>query len=420
VNVVETLAGAIGSPKTTTVSNVLPVAVHDADYANATGNVGDTLSTVPNIGSNASAFTFVSTREFTVGQRYGKKTGVAETTDAMNLPAVIPVGSYTAFLAFQATNIASNRNLLNQTKGSIDILWADNAIRHNGTAVPANGFNVAACNLGGLVVEMDVYDATTGTATFYRNGVSIGSGSVPTRSGTPTGAVINNANSPNASGIAGDYLATKTWNVALPPEQAVQAMENVRAAYNAKYDRFIPPTAQKAYAFWTDSMSVIPDVPTGVGQQFGLQYTPNAYCFNGGVAGNTSTQVLTRFNASALPYKDKTTFFWCMRNDPGAAIDTPTGIANIQAMINQLDDPTRFVVPLSCWTNTEFAAGPGNANYDAIAQRRAAQMAAWPNNWVDVTDIIQAGHTGDGQHPDAAGAILIAQRFKTFTDGKGW
>ena len=395
-----------------------PIAIHDASFSTETGAVGDLLTVVPNVGSNGTDFTFISTREFNVGQRYGKKTGLATSQDAMNLPTYIPIGSdYTIFVAFQVDNLSGNLQFFTQYKTSvIDIFHTISAVRHNGIAVPANGYNFTnSANLG-LQTLAWVYKLSTGTVDTYINGQLAASGAVPLRSGTVDSAVFNNLSgslSPT-SGINGNYLGAKVWHTALDAAQVAVVSNSFTSSYATPYNRYIPTTAQKGYAFYGDSMFNTPDSANSVPNKFAVLYTPNSDVQARGVNGNTSTQVKTRFDT--LPqYRNQPTAFWCGRNDPSVPA---TVISNIQGMVNQLDNPSNCIVMLTTWNTTEFAAGPGNAGYDTIATLRAAQVAAFGSLTLDANDITQANNY-DGLHPNSAGSILIAQRIKDRFDSMG-
>lgn len=404
---------------------VVPTPLHRADFGSMSESTGATIASIPNTGSSDVAFTTVSGREPIVGTIYGKKTMLTTTGSAINLPALIPYAtSYSILVAHQPPSGAAsggNRDLIYQWDGAIDLLFASNAIRHNGTGVPANGFNFTSDTVAAFNVIVITYDLVSGTGKAFRNGALIASGPLPARSGTLVSGIINNvSNALGNNGVAADWLDLQIWSTTLTDAEAIQASKNARDAYSATYGRFVPPTAQKAYAFWTDSMSVTPSVAEGVNQQLGLLYTPNAFVYNGGFIGNTSTQVRTRFEtAGNQVYRQLTNVFWCMRNNFSVGINVATGIADLQAMIAALDDPSRFLVLLTCRTVPEMSAGPGNASYDAMTASRAAQIAAFPNNYLDVETIVLA-HNSDQQHPDATGAQLIAAEIKAWLVGKGW
>lgn len=406
-----------------TVPVVVPTPTQDVDYNNASDAVG-VVMTVPlaNIGSLGGTFGFPVTKEPTVDQRYGKKTALVTNTKAIIPVAIIPqVGSYTVLVAVQPTAFPSSRWFMQSRSASIDILYQHNFIGHNGSSIPANGFSVATPGLNGFVVRVYSYNSSTGIMTVYENGNVLGSGPVPTRLGSITSTIFNNdSNAPASLGLSGVYFAHKIWDVALSAAQAAKASSDVRDQYNATYNRFSPANAQKQYAAWGDSLFNTPDTANSVAKKLELEYSPTAYCYPGGVNGETSTAVKTRFDARVVD-RHAPNLICCMRNDNASAISETTGIANIQGMIAQLDSPGRYIVQLLHWNNTELAAGPGNAAYDAIDLRRNAQIAAFPaGNILDVGAIIRANTSDSGTHPNAAGAILVAQAYKALLDSKGW
>lgn len=403
---------------------VVPTPVHNADYNNVADAVGVVMTgPVANIGSAGGNFTFPVGREFTVGQRYGKKTANSINNQKCIIPpAIIPqAGSYSFLIASQITSFASSMWYTQYRTGNIDIMLQHNFAGHNGTTVPTNGFALTTPILLGFDVRVVSYNSVTGIMSVYENENLLASGAVPARLGSITAAIFNNnANVPGTSGLTAEFMADKVWNVALSAAEAAQACREVRDLYNATYNRFTPPNAQKSYAMWGDSMYNTPDAANKLPTLFQALYTPNAYVYPGGVNGETSTQVKTRFDARVVD-RHVPNFFACMRNDNAAAITAATGVTNLQGMVAQLDDTSKYLIQLPHFNNTELAAGPGNAAYDAIDVRRNAVIAAFPaNRLYEVGDIYRANTSDIGTHPNAAGSALAVTRIKGITDGFGW
>ena len=117
---------------------------------------------------------------------------------------------------------------------------------------------------------------------------------------------------------------------------------------------------------------------------------PGSYVLNEGVGGDTSTQVLTRFNAAPTLHNG-TTIIWAGRND----FSSPdTVMANIAAMVAALPSPKRFLVMsiTNAATPSETNA-PGNTAYTSIIALNARIQAAYPNNYFDVRSYLIAQHT---------------------------
>lgn len=412
--------GGSGAPF---VPIVVPTPTQDVDYNNSAEAVGVVMSTaLANLGSAGGTFGFPVTKEPTVDQRYGKKTALVTNTKAINPVAIIPqAGNYSFLVGVQPTAIGSSQWFTQYRSGNIDIMYQHNFVGHNGQTIPTNGFAITTPPLNGFICRVMSYDAGTGILTVYQNGAVLASGPVPARLSSITSTIFNNnSNAPASLGLSGIYFAHKIWAVALSAAEAGQAIENVRAQYNATYYRFSPPNAQTQYAAWGDSMFNTPDAANKFPNKLQEAYTPNSYCYPGGVNGETSSDVKVRFDARLVD-RHAPNLFACLRNDNGSGITPATGIANLQGMIAQLDDPSKYLIQLVHFNNTELAAGPGNPAYDAIDVRRVATMAAFPaGNLYEVGDIYRANTSDSGTHPNATGTTLAAARVKAILDAKGW
>lgn len=92
-------------------------------------------------------------------------------------------------------------------------------------------------------------------------------------------------------------------------------------------------------ATWGDSLTAGNEDGTGVTYPNVLASLLNTTVFNGGVGGQTSSQILTRFQARPDLWGNFTVI-WSGRND----VPFSTVLPNIQAIVNSLPSPQRFVV----------------------------------------------------------------------------
>ena len=383
----------------------LPDPLHDASFLTTVGAGGADLASVPNIGTNGTAFTFTAPGPFSVGTLNGVRAAMSSKSDNMISP-VVPQGSYTLLAAYQQTTTGSGAIFWQyQASTTIDISLGATAYR-NGVNNPVS---FTSANLNAFTVRVVTFDAATGTGRVYENGVEIASGTGQARPGSPTVAAVNNT--PAGSGATGAdaaWLGLTVWPGLLTPAQIQRASDIVRNRYGATYGRFSPTIAGPVVAFWGDSMLNVPDPANTVLAKWAALVSGTAV--GAGVDGNTSTQVRARQQTStAIGYRNRVGVFWCMRND--VAGQTAAGISNIQQMIAGLDDPTRYIVLLTPYSATETAAGPGNAGYDLVAEKRAAQIAAFGARTLDVQSIVSANNT-DGMHLNAAGSQLVAEAIR--------
>jgi lysophospholipase L1-like esterase len=150
----------------------------------------------------------------------------------------------------------------------------------------------------------------------------------------------------------------------------------------------------------------------------------NYSLFSGGVAGETSTQIKTRFLAASDATRGQKTSIWAGRNN---FADPTTVKADIAAMVAAFTG-TNYIV-LSVFNGA--GQGIGTPEYDTIIQlnldlaatygshyydMRAFFVAQYdPNNAQDVidhaADITPTSLRTDTQHPNAAGYTLIGNKL---------
>lgn len=193
----------------------------------------------------------------------------------------------------------------------------------------------------------------------------------------------------------------------------------------------------KAYAtipatisIWGDSLSAI-KMPNGVRSLYEIVPT---WVYDGGVGGDTSTQIRTRMIAAPTMYGN-TTVIWAGRNNYTAPA---TVKADIAAMIAALGH-NRYIV-LSILNGDYPTEYLGQADYNTIIALNADLAALYPNNFLDVRnplvalydsgnaqDLIDHGRDIpptsiriDNIHLTPTGYNFVAAKIKAFIDAAGW
>jgi len=183
-------------------------------------------------------------------------------------------------------------------------------------------------------------------------------------------------------------------------------------------------------AMWGDSMT------QAYGQRMSLQFPSGRQLFNGGVIGESSSQIKSRFLADTT-HRNWINVIWSGHND----YLKQGSLANIQEMIAALIQAgnSRFVVLTNCpWANSQYLGGPERAVFELL---NTAIRAAFPNNVVDVAAELLAGGNGSAEdNQDAASGLvprslrwpgdtihlndqgqdLVASRVRQFIVSRGW
>ncbi|UIJ80020.1 GDSL-type esterase/lipase family protein [Rhizobium leguminosarum] len=105
--------------------------------------------------------------------------------------------------------------------------------------------------------------------------------------------------------------------------------------------------------------------------------------YNGGIGGQTSTEVTDRSIAD-IDYTDRAHIFFCGTNGPGSG---HTVLGDIQAAVVALPAGTKFLILPSFNSDTERA---GSAGYINKMANNAAVAAAFPNNYLDIRSMLIA------------------------------
>ena len=160
----------------------------------------------------------------------------------------------------------------------------------------------------------------------------------------------------------------------------------------------------------------------------------NYYCYNGGVGGETSTQIKNRMIANSSKFGN-ISVFWVGRNDPFTSVGDINLIkSNIAQMIDSLIAPKRFIV--MSVMNGEYGASEyiGGARYNLMIQLNNELAALYPNNYIDIRsylvsqynpaipqDVIDFGHDippsslrSDALHLNLTGYNKVATQVFNF------
>jgi lysophospholipase L1-like esterase len=155
-----------------------------------------------------------------------------------------------------------------------------------------------------------------------------------------------------------------------------------------------------------------------------LRMTRNVY--NQGVSGESSTQILARFLAQADRVRNGVTVIWSGRNNPTVAA---TVVSDVQGMTSRLQD-SRFVV-LDVINKSDGTENAGSPAYNNIVAVNAALLAAFPNNYIPIRELLVAASGGendapapdttvDGLHLTSTWYDWVAGQVQSFITSKGW
>jgi lysophospholipase L1-like esterase len=158
---------------------------------------------------------------------------------------------------------------------------------------------------------------------------------------------------------------------------------------------------------------------------------------NGGVGGETSTQITTRALADILD-ANRIALIWMGLNDTdGNSANTSaiisTILSNITSVINHMSGQTqRFAVMSLLTGDTEFpgATAPGDGFYTQKLAINSALASAYPSNYLDIRSLLisasggtyfpGASYRSDTIHLNDTGYAYVAAQVKAFINSKGW
>ena len=190
------------------------------------------------------------------------------------------------------------------------------------------------------------------------------------------------------------------------------------------------PPASRDIAAWGDSLTP----PFAANLQL---FSPDRVVFDGGVAGQTSTQIAARQTSDTAGHGSWINVFWYGQNNE----DQPERIkADIAASIAALaPGNSRFIV-LSVINEAIPAEIKGAPGYATIVQLNSDLAALYPQNYLDVrrelvnhydpnnprdvadyqNDVVPSSLRFDEIHLNNDGSVLVATQVRQFIDAKGW
>lgn len=190
-------------------------------------------------------------------------------------------------------------------------------------------------------------------------------------------------------------------------------------------------------AAWGDShVAGLPDNPAAPGLAAMLRELSGREVFDGGLGGQTSTQIAERQTADTA-HDAWVTIFWYGGNNQTQPATVQADIARSVASLAPGNN--RFVV-LPVINQASPWERRGGADYQTIMDLNAALASAYPNNYLDVRsylvglydpanpadvadfqdDVVPTSLRVDGIHLNAAGARAVARRLLEFLAAKGW
>jgi lysophospholipase L1-like esterase len=125
-------------------------------------------------------------------------------------------------------------------------------------------------------------------------------------------------------------------------------------------------------------------------------YPRGRWFYNGGVGGNTSSQILTRYLALDAGYKSATLIIWAGRNN---YTDTAQVKSDIAAMITEAGH-SRYLV-LSIINGTGSSERLGGADYLTLTGLNTDLQTLYGSRYVDVRGPLVAAGAPTGAYPDA-------------------
>ena len=166
----------------------------------------------------------------------------------------------------------------------------------------------------------------------------------------------------------------------------------------------------------------------------GTLFDPDRTVYNGGVGGETSTQIRARMVADTT-YNYRCVVLWAGRNN---YTDTQTVLDDLAAMVAHVGSGRYVVMTV---LNGEYANEyAGGVAYRQIVDLNAAIMALYPANYIDIRtqlvaaydsgspqDVTDNGHDippaslrSDNIHLNDAGYAIVADRVFNFITAHGW
>lgn len=201
--------------------------------------------------------------------------------------------------------------------------------------------------------------------------------------------------------------------------------------------------SRKDLQCWGDSLTYGATIsnPSVNGWVAKLAAAMGRQAYNGGVSGETSTQIATRMLAASQSLHERTAILWSGTNN---STQISTVLADTASMIAAMVGKSKRFLVLPCFNaDTE---GVGTTSYNQKMALNAALASAYPNNYYDIrgylattqaltdagltpdstdlaniaADIIPHQLRGDTLHPNATAATLIATKLQAQIVARNW
>lgn len=184
---------------------------------------------------------------------------------------------------------------------------------------------------------------------------------------------------------------------------------------------------------WGDSLTP----PVAANLQ--VLFYPNRIVFNGGVGGETSSQITTRMVADGSAHNNWISVFWYGQNNES----DPTRIkADLATSISALaPGNSRFLV-LGVINEALPEESRGSAIYNLIVQLNSELAGLYPQNFIDIRPVLVTHYnpaipqdvidfqndvppsslrfSNDSIHLNNDGSVLVAQQITNFLNARGW
>jgi hypothetical protein len=181
-------------------------------------------------------------------------------------------------------------------------------------------------------------------------------------------------------------------------------------------------------ALWGDSL-----IP-GISRAFTYMWTPPREIFDGGIAGQTSTEVAARATADT-DHRDWIQIYWMGQNN-----DTdPNQIkADIAASVAHLAPGNNHFIVLSVVNRADGTEDKGSANYNTIVQLNSDLAATYGDNFLDIRSFMVSQSDPNGQadeissdvpssnlradviHLTGSGDEVVGGKIIDFINARGW
>lgn len=336
------------------------------------------------------------------------------TTCQMNVAALLPTAGYTIILDVDRPAAFTN---------SGPILELSDGTVQNRIVISLGGSYQTSFIVqtgGTVVVNQAIGPIQSWQQGHRRIAITVASGAFTySDNGALTGSV-SSGSAPNPANLTTLKLGGGGFAGWIKRVQIIPTVMSLTAVNNAA-------AGPAPLACWGDSLTFGTGAsPTG-NYPFNLRFSrwPTSAVLNGGVGGDTSTQIRARMTVDTI-HIPWTTVFWAGRNN---FADPATVMADIAAMVAYLGH-RRFIV-MSVINRADGTESTGSTAYNQIIALNAMLQAAYPLNYFDIRTMLvtASGGTGDaysmawsydGLHLNNTGYAYVAQACGAELRKRGW